>query len=346
MSTPKAAPRVSVIMPCRNEARYIVGVLEAILRQQEPPGGFEVVVADGLSIDGTRERVLGVAARDPRVRLVDNADHFTPHGLNAAIAAARGEVIVRMDAHTDYAPDYIAACVRTLEASGADNVGGPWVARGTGYLSRAIAAAFQSPFAVGGARGHRVRYEGPVDTVYLGCWRKEAFAKFGPFDEELVRNQDDEHNLRITRGGGRVWQSPAIRSWYVPRASIGALFRQYAQYGYWKVRVIQKHHLPASVRHLVPGAFVALLLAGAAAAPFLPAAALATAALAAAYLACTLLAALVTAARSQLRLAPALPVVFAAYHFGYGTGFLRGLVDFALLRRGPRASATTLTRPT
>ena len=340
------SPRVSVIMPCRNEARFIVPVLEAILRQPAPPGGFEVIVADGLSTDGTRDLIQQLAARDPRVRLVDNPDHFTPHGLNAAIAAARGGIIVRMDAHTDYAPDYLVACVQALERTGADNVGGPWIARGTSYLSRAIAAAFQSPFAVGGARGHQRDYAGPVDTVYLGCWRKEAFARFGAFDEELVRNQDDEHNLRITRGGGVVWQDPAIRSWYVPRRSLGALFRQYRQYGYWKVRVIQKHRLPAAVRHLVPGGFVAALLAGVLAAPFLPAAGLLTLGLLAVYLACTGLAALATAARSEWRFAPVLPVVFAGYHFGYGLGFLHGLLDFVLIRRGPRESATVLTRPT
>ncbi len=224
-------PYVSVIMPCRNEARYIEPVLDAILAQKEPSGGFEIIVADGLSSDGTRDQVLEAAQRDARVRLVDNPDRFTPHGLNAAISSARGEVIVRMDAHTSYATDYLKTCVEVLKKTGADNVGGPWVACGQEYLSRAIAAAFQSAFAVGGARGHRREYEGPVDTVYLGCWRKSAFTKFGAFDEELVRNQDDEHNLRMTRAGGVVWQSTAIRSLYVPRSSLSALFRQYFQYG-------------------------------------------------------------------------------------------------------------------
>ena len=339
-------PYVSVIMPCRNEARYIGPVLEAILQQKEPPGGFEILVADGLSSDGTRDRVLAMAQRDHRIRLVDNPDRFTPHGLNAAIAAARGDIIVRMDAHTAYAPDYVVRCVETLLARKADNVGGPWVARGKGYLSRAIAAAFQSAFAVGGARGHRLHYEGPVDTVYLGCWRKEAFAKFGAFDEELVRNQDDEHNLRITRHGGVVWQTPAIRSWYVPRRSLYALFRQYFQYGYWKVRVIQKQHLPASIRHVVPGAFVATLLACLAGAYFYPPVAWLGGGLVACYLLCVALASVVTGAGSEWKLIPVLPLVFPAYHFGYGLGFLRGVLDFVVIRRGPRSSATELTRTT
>lgn len=337
-------PCVSVIMPCRNEAWYIEPVLDAILAMKNPPGGFEVIVADGMSNDGTRERVHEMAQRDPRIRLVDNPNRFTPHGLNAAIAAARGDIIVRMDAHTAYSSDYLCACVKALSTSRADNVGGPWVAQGQGYLSRAIAAAFQSAFAVGGARGHQREYEGPVDTVYLGCWHKSTFARFGTFDEELIRNQDDEHNLRITRGGGKVWQSTAIRSLYVPRHSLVALFRQYFQYGYWKVRVIQKHRLPASIRHVVPGAFVlALLVCGAAAFVFSFAGWLGLG-LGILYVACVVAAAVVTGFRSECKLVPVLPAVFAAYHFGYGLGFLRGLLDFIVIKRGPRASAIRLTR--
>ena len=187
-------------------------------------------------------------------------------------------------------------------------------------------------------------YEGPVDTVYLGCWRKEAFERFGYFDKELVRNQDDEHNLRITRGGGKVWQSPKIRSWYRPRGSLAALFKQYMQYGYWKVRVIQKHKLPASWRHLVPAVFLLTLLllsfASTISAWFLwP-----LAWLLAAYSLCVLGASILTARTSHWKLLPVLPPVFCCYHFGYGWGFLRGLFDFVLLRRSARSSFVRLTR--
>ena len=175
------------------------------------------------------------ASRELRLKVIDNPGRIVSIGLNAAIRAARGQIIIRMDAHTAYAPDYVARCLEVLEKTGADNVGGPWLATGDGYVGRAIAAAFQSSFAVGGARGHDANYEGPVDTVYLGCWSKETFERFGYFDEELVRNQDDEHNLRITRGGGKVYQSPKIKSWYRLRGTLAALFKQYMQYGYWKV---------------------------------------------------------------------------------------------------------------
>ena len=141
---------------------------------------------------------------------------------------------VRMDVHTRYAADYVAQCLHALERSGADNVGGPWRAEGRDGWPGAIAAAFQSRWVAGGARSRSLVYEGEVDTVYLGCWPRATFERFGGFDETLVRNQDDEHNLRIVLGGCRIWQSPAIRSMYSPRDSLAALWRQWLQYGYWK----------------------------------------------------------------------------------------------------------------
>jgi glycosyltransferase involved in cell wall biosynthesis len=338
------SPLVSIVLPCRNEARSIEAVLAAILAQKEPPGGLEVIVADGLSSDGTRERVLEAAKRDARIRLVDNPKCFTSHGLNAAIAAAGGEIIVRMDAHTIYAPDYVQCCVTTLRETGADNVGGAARTRAAGNIQRAIAAAYHSCFAVGGARFHDEHYEGYLDTVPYGCWPRATFEKYGLFDEELVRNQDDEHNLRIICGDGKVWQSSKIRSWYSPRDSILDLFRQYFQYGYWRVRVIQKHRLPASIRHVVPGAFVLILLACLAVSFLFPPAGWLGLGLAALYTVCLVAAALVTGAQSGWSLVPVLPAVFAAYHFGYGLGFVRGVLDFVVIKRRPRASATRLTR--
>src|SRR5262249_41018531 len=155
-------------------------------------------------------------------------------GLNQAILAAQGEIIVRIDAHTEYAGDYITQCVQVLEETGADNAGGAWRTKADGFIAQAIALAFHSPFSAGGARSHDVDYEGCVDTVIYGCWRRQRLVELGMFDEELARNQDDELNLRITRNGGKIWQSSRIRSWYRPRASLMALLRQYSQYGYWK----------------------------------------------------------------------------------------------------------------
>jgi hypothetical protein len=225
------------------------------------------------------------------------------------------------------------------------NVGGPWIAKGTGYTSRAIAAAFQSAFAVGGAKGHDPDYEGEVDTVYLGCWRKETLLRIGLFDQELIRNQDDELNFRLRRHGGRIWQSPLIKSWYRPRSSLASLYQQYLQYGYWKVRVIQKHGRPASLRHLVPVCFALGLVSGwipgLVCTPFgaVYGGALALYALLSLTFACG------AARKTGWELFPFLPIVFFVYHLSYGLGFARGLVDFMLLRRQPSPSMTALTRP-
>jgi succinoglycan biosynthesis protein ExoA len=398
-------PRVSIVIPCRNERGHIRACLASTLNQMEPAGGFEVIVADGMSDDGTREilsRLAEEVAGKPAdaapslggegrgegeslksasapgclLRIIDNPGRIVSKGLNAAIRAARGDIIIRMDAHTEYATDYVRECVAALQATAADNVGGPACTKAQTFIEKAVSAAYHSPFSVGGARFHDTDYEGYVDTVTYGCWPRSTFEKFGLFDEELVRNQDDEYNLRITRGGGKIYQSPKIKSWYRPRGTLAALFKQYMQYGYWKVRVIQKHKLPASWRHLVPGAFVlalmllfllslacevfGFLLHGPRpvkwAWPVKPSllhwAAYFTGQLStfsfllicSAYLLAVLVASVVTAAKTEWKLLPVLPLVFGCYHFGYGFGFLRGILDFIILRRGASVSFTKLTR--
>lgn len=340
-------PFVSVVIPCRNERGFIEPCLDSLLASDYPHERLEVLVADGMSSDGTRESLQAYAARHPQIRLIDNPKKIVPTGLNQAIKAARGEVIVRMDAHSEYARDYIHQCITVLAETGAANVGGAWQTKAAGYLQEAIALAFHSPFSAGGAVSRDVNYEGEADTVIYGCWRKQTLLDAGLFDEELVRNQDDELSLRITRGGGRIWQSPRIRSWYSPRPSLKALFKQYSQYGYWKVRVIQKHKLPASPRHLVPGLWVGSTLVLAALSFVSPIALwvliVETALYAAANLTAT---ALTCRSAGKLKFLPLLPIVFATYHFGYGYGFLRGLLDFVLLRRGGSASFNSLSRKT
>jgi succinoglycan biosynthesis protein ExoA len=338
------APSVSLVVPCRNEKTYIAPCIWSLLAQDLPAGSFEIIVADGLSNDGTRDILARLAADYACLRIIDNPDRIVPTGLNTAIRAARSRIIVRIDVHTQYAPDYVSQCLAVLQETGADNVGGPWVAQGTGYIGRAIAAAFQSPFAVGGAWGHDPHHTGPVDTVYLGCWPREVFDRIGFFDEELVRNQDDEFNLRLSRAGGLIWQSPRIKSWYHPRESLRSLWRQYAQYGYWKVRVIQKHYLPASVRHLVPAAFVLTMLMLPIVALFWPWAWWIWGALGMLYIAGNLAASVETARHSGFTLFLVLPAVFACYHLGYGYGFLRGIWDFIILRRTLTGAMSTLTR--
>jgi glycosyltransferase involved in cell wall biosynthesis len=338
---------VSVIVPCRNERRYLEGFCANVLRQRLPAGWqLQLVVADGQSDDGTRELLQRLAGQDPRIAWIDNPARIVSPGLNAALNVARGEIIVRMDVHTDYADDYVAQCLAVHAETRADNVGGPWHAvpdAGAGPMQQAVAAAFQSRWVAGGALSRRLDYEGEVDTVYLGSWPRATFDRFGGFDEQLVRNQDDEHNLRIVRGGGRVWQSARIRSTYRPRATLAQVFRQYLQYGYWKPFVMKKHGQAASLRHLVPGLFVAaLVLLG------LPALGGVPGPLAALLLLYALAVLAMTAAVAVSRSLPAavtlrIPAVIAAYHLGYGIGSIAGWWD--VLRGVPgRVRFTRLTR--
>ena len=345
---------ISVIVPCRNEKSHISEFLHTLFFAQElePSWRLEVLVADGLSDDGTRDILQQYAA----VRVIDNPDRIVSTGLNAAIAAAKGDIIVRMDVHTTYAPDYIRQCVNVLQETGADNVGGPWVAKGRGLLGNAIAAAFQSRFCSGGGKAHDPGYEGEVDTVYLGCWSRSAFDKAGFFDPDLVRNQDDEFNFRLRRLGGRIWQSTRIKSAYEPRNTLAALFRQYLQYGFWKVAVIRKHRSLAAWRHLVPALLVSSILIwmvafALAAALRLHQAAMATGAALETELAVYALACVAAAARFARTVDPRVlllvPGVMAVYHFAYGLGFLIGVLkrtDSASTGEARHGLFTELTR--
>lgn len=346
---------ISVIVPCRNEKKHVCSFLDSLLAQELSGFEWEIIIADGMSDDGTRELLAEYRRNHSRIRIMDNPGRIVPTGLNAAIRAARGEIIIRLDVHTEYAPDYIRRCVEALEASGADNAGGPLRVKPADYASRVFAAAHRSPFAVGGSRIHNVAYEGYVDTVYLGCWRKATLDRLGLFDEALVRNQDDELNLRLTRSGGKIWQSPGIVSWYQPRKTVKDLFRQYFQYGFWKVAVIRKHRIPASWRHLVPGAFVAAnlaLLLGVIVAmlggiPNLAASTfMAWVMLAAVYASACLAAAGVSARSHGWAIFPSLPGVFAIYHVSYGLGFVLGMFYWAVARSKQAAAPSLFTEAT
>ncbi len=338
-------PTVTVIIPCRNERGYLGACLDSVLAGDYPHELLEIIVADGMSDDGTRDVLQTYHARNGKIRMVDNPGRIVPTGLNQAIKLATGEYIVRLDAHTEYAKDYLRQCVAVLQETGAVNAGGAWRTKASGFWQEAIALGFHSPFSAGGARSRDVDYDGPADTVIYGSWLRQTLLDIGLFDEELVRNQDDELNLRLTRAGGTIWQSARIRSWYQPRPSLSALWKQYGQYGYWKVRVIQKHKLPASWRHVVPGAFVGSVLLLSVLALFSQWARGLWLLAVGAYVIANLSATLWTCRRPHdWRFLPVLPLVFGAYQIGYGYGFLRGVLDFLLLKRGASSDFKTLSR--
>lgn len=267
MTTGANRPLVSVIVPMRNESDWIDRCLATVFAQDYPQDQLELLVVDGMSDDGSYEALRAIAAREPRLRVFRNPRKIVPSSLNLAIRAARGEVLARVDAHTEIAPDYLRTGVDLLARTGAWNVGGPMVKIGGGPVGDAIARAMSSRFGIGSYFQFATQ-DREADTVYMGMWPRRVFETVGLFDEELVRNQDDELSYRIRKAGGRILVSPAMRSRYQNRQSWRKLVRQFYEYGLWKTRVLQKHPRQMSVRHFVPPAFDAAVIASALSAPW------------------------------------------------------------------------------
>lgn len=334
----QGSPRLTVIVPVRNEAGFIDDCLESILRAA-PAGGIEVLVVDGRSDDGTRERVGRRATAEPRIRLLDNPARYVPTAMNIGIREARGSYIARIDGHCRVEPGYFESCLRRLEAGDWDCVGGMLIQEGRTPTGRAVAAAMSSRVAVGGADFRTgTDRERLVDTLAFGVYRREVFERIGLFDEELIRNQDDELNFRLVRAGGKILLVPDARVRYFVRDSLGRLARQYFQYGYWKLRVMRKHGRPAAPRHLVPSLFLLALAGLGLASPWLKLARVALGALLGSYL---LVVAVAAAWLARSRGAPLGRTLLAipAIHFSYGGGLLRALLEGlgpSPRRRGPR----------
>ena len=247
-------PSVSVVLPTLNERGYIRDCLDSLLAQDYPID--EILVCDGGSTDGTREIVKLSAAH---VRLVDNPRVTAAAAMNIGIEASSTEIICRADAHTVYASDYVRRCVDALLTTGASNVGGRMVPVGTTRFGRAVAAVTSSPFGIGPGRFHYADNVEDVDTVYLGCWRRETLLALGGYDEHSLQwaAEDQELNLRLRQAGGRVVLDPSIRSWYFPRESPRGLARQYHNYGVAKASTLAKHRTLPTWRPLAPAALVA-----------------------------------------------------------------------------------------
>lgn len=319
---------VSVILPCRNEAAYIGRALDTLIATEYPHDRLEVLVMDGRSDDGTREIVERYSERYPWIRLLDNPRSIVPTALNLGIQAARGDIIVRVDAHALYPPHYIPRLVAALETTGAWNVGGPVMVlpSGKGAIARAIAIALAHPFGVGNS-WFRIGTPEPrwVDTVAYGCWRRATFETIGLFDEELVRDQDEELNYRLAAAGGRILLLPGAASYYYARPTPRLAGRMLYQYGYFKPLVAWKLGRIATFRQLVPPAFVAALALGALLFPLVHALRIPYLGMLLCY-ATGILASMAGQVRKHgIRTAVALGMVFPVLHVAYGSGFLQGL---------------------
>ena len=316
-------------MPVRNEGSFIARSLSAALAQDYPADKMEVIIADGMSTDGTRETVSDVARTHANLRLIDNPRQIVSTGLNAAIREAKGEILIRVDGHCEISPDYVRLCVAQLLKDHAECVGGPLETIGETYVAQVIAAAMSSRFGVGDS-SFRIGASEPklVDTVPFPAYKRETLRRVGNFDEELVRNQDDEYNYRLRKLGGRILLSPEIRSRYYSRAAFGSLWKQYFQYGFWKVRVLQKHARQMRLRQFGPALFVASLLVTLLLWPWIHGARFLPLVIAGTYTVVSLAASVFTARRHGWKLLPLLPLAFAILHVGYGCGFIAGLMRF------------------
>lgn len=320
-------PFVSILLPVRNEERYIERCLYSIARQDYPRGQFEVLIIDGQSDDQTKPIVYRFAAESTLgIRLLQNPRYRTAAGLNIGLGEARGEVIVRVDGHATIAPDFIRRSVEALHDTQADCVGGVIESEGDTYLGRAVAMAMSSRFGVGGA-AFRVGGEGPVNTVAFGAYRRDVFDRIGNFAEDIDKGEDDELNYRILDHGGTIMLVSGIRARYTVRGDLGAVWRQYSAYGRAKPEVLRRHPAQARPRQLVPAAFVAALGASTLAAILGRRRALK--ALLGMYTLSATIASLALVPRHGWRHLPPVPVAFACLHVAYGFGFIAGCVGLA-----------------
>jgi glycosyltransferase involved in cell wall biosynthesis len=323
----RQVPRLSVVIPSRNEARHIAACLASVEAALEHAGGGEILVADGMSTDGSRELVEERASRNRAIRLLDNPDRTTPYAFNLGIRAAASDRIAIVSAHCTVALDFFEEGHRRLDAGTADIVGGPIRAEpaGPGGLAWLLAQVVSHPFGVGNSR-FRVSTTGAyVDAVPFAIFTRETFQRIGLFNQALVRNQDTEFFGRAAREGIRVWLEPAMRSVYLSRATLGGLVSQGFRNAYWNVLVWRMRPSAFRWRHLIPALFATgLLLGGIAALLWPPVCRLFLAALGL-YFLHALLAALDIARKRGRLLALLLPPIFFAYHLCYGLGSLAGL---------------------
>ena len=327
-------PRVSIILPSHNEAATIYATLEAVYTQSFPRAEMEVVIALAESGDNTRAVVADFQRSHPElsVRVVDNAKVVIPSGLNRAIEAAQGEIIVRMDGHANPYPDYVENCVRALDEGLGANVGGVWEIRpgAATWTAEGIAAAAAHPLGAGDAAYRLNPVAGAVDTVPFGAYRKSLVDEIGPFNESLLTNEDYEFNVRVRRAGKVIWLDPRIRSVYFARSTFGALARQYWRYGFWKWRMLRRYPDTLRWRQGLPPVFVASVIVLLALSFWMPARFLLSVELLL-YAGVLIAAGLVQAVRrGQPGLVIGFPISVTTIHFSWGGGFLWSMLSSLL----------------
>jgi len=326
-------PLVSVIIPCRNEAKFIANCLESILKQSYPKDKMEILVIDGMSGDKTREIIEKLKAKNEKlkIKVLDNPKKFTPFALNIGIKNSKGEIIIRLDAHATYIKDYILKCIKYLKEYNADNVGGVWkiMPRETTLINKSICLASSSVFGAGNAY-YRMGYSKGlkwVDTVFGGCYRREVFDKIGLFNENLVRSQDMEFNLRLKKAGGKILLVPDIIAYYYPKSNFKEFFVHNFKDGIWAIYPLKFVKIPLCLRHYIPFIFILSLLGTGLLGIFFPIFFWLFLFIFGSYfLVANYFSVKISTKEKDIRFLFLMPVAFACRHIGYGLGSIWGLI--------------------
>jgi glycosyltransferase involved in cell wall biosynthesis len=334
----KDSEMVSVVIPCRNEAKAIVGTVDAILNSDHK--NLEVIVVDGMSDDGTRD-ALSIFANDPRVRIIDNVKKLTPYAFNLGVKAARGDYVQIVGARNGLDPGYIPILLDTLKTRpDVACVGGDYQHVHDSAAGRDISLAMESKFGMGAGNYRTLDGDGYVDTVGIPMYRKSIFEQVGYFDETLTRNQDDEFNFRLRQRGLKIMYVHAAKATYLVRGNLRKAFEQFRQYGYFKVFVNKKHRAVTTVRQVIPALFLAFWSLGLPLALFSPGVRGLLSFTAFIYTGAGL-----WFAGRKLGLVGRIRVLLTCFvlHMGYGLGYWQGIWDFLVVGRSPR---TELQRQT
>jgi len=326
---------VSVIIPCINEERYIGKCLDSLVSQDYPKEKMEVFVVDGMSEDRTREVINKYVEKYSFFKLLDNPKKFTPFALNTGIRNSKGEIIIRMDAHATYIKDYISKCVKYSKEYGADNIGGTVkiIPKTNTLIAKTIALSLSNPFGVGNAYYKSGYSKEPrwVDTVFGGCYKRGIFAKIGLFNENLVRSQDMEFNLRLKRAGGKILLVPDIVSYYYPKSNLKDFFLHNIKDGIWAIYPLKFVKMPFKLRHYIPLIFVSGLLGTGLLAIFFPTFFwLFLIAVGLYFLANIYFSIQIIGKEKDIRFLFLMPLAFATRHIGYGLGSVWGLIKLII----------------
>ncbi len=326
---------VSILVPCYNEENFIGKVIDNLLRQDYPREKMEVLFVDGRSTDRTREIIQSCIAGHLLMRLIDNPAGVVPHALNEGIKISKGELIIRMDAHAVYPVNYISQLVYWQQKLNADNVGGMWITKpgADTKMARSIAAALSHPFGIGNAR-YRLGANEPVevDTVPYGCYKRDVFNKIGLFDEQLIRNQDDEFNARLKKSGGKIVLIPTIRIDYFARSTASKLGKMYYQYGLFKPLVNIKLGYPSTARQLAPLMLILSLVVSGIGSLIFPSWQWLFFVVTGFYLLADFIFSVQLSWTRKGCSILYLLMIFPLIHFSYGWGYLKGILQFVLLK--------------